>query len=189
MADTLQDDIFRGKLVYLTAQDPKTIAEHSSQWSRDTELQRLMDSNPARPLSAKAIQEWIEKDMEKGNVHYFSIHTLQDDRLIGDVGLDGIQWSHGDAFMGIALGDREYWGKGYGTDALRLILRYAFHELNLHRVTLSVFEYNPRAIRSYEKVGFVHEGRLRKFLNREGRRWDFIFMGITRQEWEKSLVE
>jgi RimJ/RimL family protein N-acetyltransferase len=91
--------------------------------------------------------------------------------------------------MGISLGDREYWGKGYGSDAMRLLLRYAFHELNLHRVSLNVFEYNPRAIRSYEKVGFVHEGRMRKFLNREGKRWDILYMGITRQEWERSLVK
>ena len=62
-----------------------------------------------------------------------------------------------------------------------------FNELNLHRVSLDVFEYNPRAIRSYEKVGFVFEGRTRKFLNREGQRWDMIFMGILRSEWEAQM--
>jgi RimJ/RimL family protein N-acetyltransferase len=67
---------------------------------------------------------------------------------------------------------------------MRVMLRYAFRELNLHRVTLTVFEYNPRAIRSYEKAGFVVEGRLRNWLNREGRRWDMIHMGILREEWE-----
>jgi RimJ/RimL family protein N-acetyltransferase len=66
---------------------------------------------------------------------------------------------------------------------MQVILRYAFQELNLRRVSLDTFEYNPRAIRSYEKAGFVHEGRVRKFLLREGRRWDMLFMGILREEW------
>jgi len=66
---------------------------------------------------------------------------------------------------------------------MRILLRYAFTELNLRRVTLTVFAYNPRAIRSYEKVGFRHEGHLRDFLNREGRRWHELYMGILREEW------
>ncbi|HXQ36514.1 MAG TPA: GNAT family protein, partial [Anaerolineales bacterium] len=79
--------------------------------------------------------------------------------------------------------ERDFWGRGYGTDVMKVILRYAFMEINLRRVTLSVFEYNPRAVRSYEKAGFVHEGRMRQFLNREGKRWDMLFMGILRDEW------
>jgi RimJ/RimL family protein N-acetyltransferase len=189
MLRRFEENIFMGKLVRLSAEDPKIIAEHFSHWSRDSELLRLMDSFPARAFSVKAIQEWLEKEQMKEDNLYFSIRTLDEDRLVGDIGLDGIQWNHGDAFMGISLGDRGDWGKGYGKDAMQLILRYAFTELNLKRVTLNVFEYNPRAISAYEKVGFVHEGRMRQFLNREGRRWDLLFMGITREEWQKSLVD
>jgi RimJ/RimL family protein N-acetyltransferase len=189
MPNTFEEDIFRGELVHLTAEDPKVIAEHFSRWSRDSEFLRLSDSYPARAISSKEIQEWLEKEESKDDNHYFAIHTLKEDRLLGDVGLDGIQWNHGDAFMGISLGDREDWGKGYGSDAIRLVLRYAFTELNLQRVTLNVFEYNPRAIRAYEKLGFVHEGHMRRFLNREGRRWDLLYMGITRHEWESSLID
>lgn len=191
MEKPMTDDIFRGKLVRLCAEDPKTIAQHFSLWSRDSEVQRLADTYPSRAFSTKAVQAWIEKELEKERPdnYYFSIHTLEEDRLIGDIGLDGIQWNHGDAFLGVVLGNRKDWGKGYGSDAMLLILRYAFHELNLHRVSLNVFEYNPRAIHAYEKLGFVHEGRMRQFLNREGKRWDFLHMGITHQEWEKSLVD
>jgi RimJ/RimL family protein N-acetyltransferase len=72
---------------------------------------------------------------------------------------------------------------------MNVLLRFAFTEVNLRRVTLSVFEYNPRAIRSYEKAGFRHEGRVRKALNKEGRRWDVLFMGILRDEWmEKNRI-
>jgi RimJ/RimL family protein N-acetyltransferase len=69
---------------------------------------------------------------------------------------------------------------------MNVILRFAFDELNLYRISLNVFEYNQRAIRSYEKVGFVVEGREREFLRRAGRCWDMIFMGILREEWAQK---
>ncbi len=87
--------------------------------------------------------------------------------------------------MGISIGEKEYWGKGYGTDAMRVVLRYAFTELNLHRVSLTVFEYNPRAIRSYEKAGFTLEGREREAVFRSGKRTDMIYMGVLREDWER----
>jgi RimJ/RimL family protein N-acetyltransferase len=106
--------------------------------------------------------------------------------MVGEVELGYARGSRADAFMGIGLGEREDWNKGYGTDAVRLILRYAFLELNLHRVSLSVFEYNLRAQRAYEKAGFRVEGRMRGALNRENRRWDEIFMGVLRPDWMKD---
>ena len=72
---------------------------------------------------------------------------------------------------------------------MRIILRYAFSELNLQRVTLDVFEYNQRGIRSYEKAEFIIEGRARGLILREGRRWDVIYMGILRDDWLKLEPE
>jgi len=94
-----------------------------------------------------------------------------------------VNWSGRDAFVGLGIGETEYWSKGYGTDVMNILLGFAFTEINLRRVSLTVFEYNPRAIRSYEKAGFRHEGQLRQFLNREGKRWDMLYMGIQREEW------
>ena len=180
-------DIYRGKLVRLTAEDPEILAQAMLRWNRDSEYVRLLDFEPARMASVKKIKEWLEKDMEKDKPeeYFFQIRTLEGDVLIGFVGLFGEFWNHADAWVGIGLGEREYWGKGYGTDTMRVILRYAFTELNLWRVTLGTFEYNPRAIRSYEKAGFTLEGRCRKNLLRDGRHWDTLFMGILREEWEK----
>jgi RimJ/RimL family protein N-acetyltransferase len=181
------NDLLRGKLVRLTSEDPEIMAPLISRWSSDSEFWRLEDWDPARSLSVKAMRDWIEKHREEEMAYIFAIRRMEDDRIIGEVGLDGgVQWSHGDSFVGIALGEREFWGKGYGTDAMRVILHYAFTELNLRRVTLNVFEYNPRAIRSYEKAGFVLEGRERGAVLREGRRWDVLYMGILREEWERG---
>lgn len=174
-----------GTLVRLTAQEPQEEAEAIAGWNTDSVWWRLLASDPCNLFSSKKIVEWIEKGQEKDppSSYSFCIRTLNDNRLIGFIGLDGELFPHGEAFVGIGIGEREFWSKGYGTDAMKVILRFGFEELNLRRVALDTFEYNPRAIRSYEKAGFAHEGRVRKCLYREGRRWDLIFMGILREEW------
>ena len=181
----MDHNLLRGNLVRLTAEEPGVLAEAMIHWGSDSEYLRLLDSEPANRFSVKQMTEWVQKDQEKDPpaFYFFAIRTLEDDRLVGFTGLDGDAFPHGDSFVGISIGEREFWGKGYGTDAMKVILRYAFQELNLRRVSLGTFEYNPRAVRSYEKAGFVHEGRLRKFLLREGRRWDILIMGILREEW------
>ena len=178
--------LFEGELVRLSAPSSDKDAEIFASWSRDSEFLRMLDDEPAQPWSVKKIKEEIDEG-PKPDGFPFLIRTLADDRLIGFVGLFGIRWTHGDAWVGIGIGDRQYWGKGYGTDAMRVILRYGFTELNLHRVSLFLFEYNARALRSYEKAGFVVEGRLRQATQREGQRRDDLCMGILREEWEKSV--
>jgi len=181
----MNSELLRGELVRLTVEEPETLASLESRWSADSEYSRLLDWDPARRFSVKSSQKWIEKHYEKEDNFGFTIRTLESDRIIGGIGLDGVCWTHGDCFVGIGLGEREFWGKGYGTDAMKIILRYAFSELNMHRVTLDVFEYNQRGVRSYEKAGFVLEGRQRGLILRAGRRWDVIFMGILREDWLK----
>lgn len=181
-------DILKGELVRLSALDADELSKAFTRWSRDSEFKRLLDSNAVRMNSEKVAQKWLEKEIDEQSVnqHWFSIRALADDKLLGDIDLFVANWTGRDAFVGLGIGEREFWGKGYGTDVMRVILRYAFTEVNLNRVTLNVFEYNPRAIRSYEKAGFRHEGRVRQFLNKEGRRWDMLFMGILREEWMKQ---
>jgi RimJ/RimL family protein N-acetyltransferase len=181
----MESNLLRGSLIRLAADEPAVLGEALARWHIDSEYLRLLDADPTNCFSAKQFTEWIQKDQEKDPppFYLFSIRILKDDRLIGFVGLDRDVYPHGDAFVGIGIGERDYWGKGYGTDAMEVILCYAFLELNLRRVSLDTFEYNPRAIRSYEKTGFIHEGQARKFLLREGHRWDLLFMGILRDEW------
>ena len=174
-------NLLTGKLVRLAAFNPEADAAIVARWSLDTEYHRLGDNDPAYPRSAKMAREWLERGND--DVFGFAIRTLGDDRLIGDIGLWIENWSHAEGWVGIGLGERDYWGNGYGTDAMRLMLRFAFNELNLLRVTLGVYAYNPRAIRSYEKAGFRREGLVRGDCRRDGQRWDSVFMGILRDEW------
>lgn len=178
-------DIFSGQLVRLSAFDPEEMSKAFTRWNLNSEYQRLLNANPHRMQSAKRTIKWMEEEVGEMSPasYFFSIRTLAEDKLIGELGLDVVNWPGRDAFVGLGIGETEYWSKGYGTDVMNVLLRFAFTEINLRRVTLTVFEYNPRAIRSYEKVGFRHEGQLRSFLHREGRRWNEVYMGILREEW------
>jgi len=180
-------NLFTGTLVRLAAVDIDETSKAAVRWSRDSEFRRLFDSEPPRLLSVKASREWIDKLMEEEpDTFWFAIRAREDDRLLGQIDLAVTSWGSRDAFVGIGIGEREFWGQGYGTDAMNLTLRYAFTELNLRRVTLNVFEFNDRAIRFYERIGFRLEGRQRQAIIREGRRWDILYMGILREEWSKT---
>jgi RimJ/RimL family protein N-acetyltransferase len=182
----LDKSLLTGKLVRLIALDLDRDSSLNVQWFANSEFARMLDTGSTARTSSKAIRERMEKHMEDWLAYEFAIETLAENRVIGFVGLggDGIRSLHRDAFVGIGIGPEELWGKGYGTDAMEVILRYAFNELNLQRVSLSVFEYNARGVRSYEKCGFRVEGRERQRVHREGQRYDMIFMGILRSEWQ-----
>ncbi len=181
-------ELLRGSLIHLTAVDPEEVSKHFADWNRDSEYKRLLDTDPPRLRSPKAIKTWMDKAMEEDSnkTFWFTIRAAEDNRLLGDIELSVIEWNARDAFVGIGIGPRAFWGKGYGTEAMQLILQYAFIELNLRRVTLTVFEYNTRAVRSYEKAGFRYEGRQRARILREGKRWDILFMGILHEDWIKE---
>jgi RimJ/RimL family protein N-acetyltransferase len=175
-------DILAGTLTRLIAVNPDTDAEIIARWSGDSQFWRLAHTEPALPVRPAYVKQKLEDEpIERTR---FAIRTLVDDRLIGLIGLYTIFLPQREALMGIQIGERDYWGKGYGTDALRVLLRYAFGELNLQRVSLSVLEGNERAMRSYEKCGFRYEGRERQAWVYDGRRWDEIYMGLVREEWQ-----
>ena len=182
-------NLFQGSLVRLAAVDPEEMSKAMPRWNLDSEYYRMLDSAPPMLWSEKKVKEWIDKDLDKDPAEdlFFSIRTLADDRLIGFISLFDNPGHTGDALVGIGIGERAYWGKGYGTDAMRVMLAYCFNELNYRRLSLITFEHNPRGIRSYEKAGFVLEGRTRGAMLREGRRWDWLWMGILREEWEQVV--
>ncbi len=174
-------DLLRGEKVYLSAWTKDDIPV-ITRWFQNAEFMRLLDAAPARPKPESYPEEMIAEAHKSKNAFSFAIHTIGDDRLIGLVELDGIEWPHGVAWLGI--GEPAYWGGGYGREATALMVRFGFWELNLYRIQLTVFSYNTRAIAAYEKVGFVREGTFRQFLQRDGQRYDMFLYGLLRPEWE-----
>jgi RimJ/RimL family protein N-acetyltransferase len=169
----------RLRLAALRKDDAATMAA----WTEDIGYLRLEDTSTAIPLSAERAEEEIESLHNGFDALAFGLRTLDDDRLIGSIGFFDIEWANRVAWLGMGIGDRAYWGQGYGSEALSLALRYAFCELNLHRLSLSVIAYNARAIALYEKAGFRREGVFREYGERDGRRYDLILYGLLRTEW------
>ncbi len=151
-------------------------------WINDPEVRRFLLLY--EPMSQAKEEQWFEEHLQaKDFVFGIEVHTDEGWVLIGNVGLTSIDWKNRSTTFGIMLGEKEYWGQGYGTDATRAMLRFAFGELNLHRVTLDVYDFNPRAMRCYEKVGFRHEGTKREALFRDGRFHDVHIMAILQHEF------
>ena len=175
-----------GQKVRLEPFNPETEMIFWEEWDCDSEFKRLLDDVPASMMSASIAKEHFEENQGDGAL--FMVHTLDDDKVIGFIELGGFDWAARNGWVGIGIGDRDYRGKGYGTEAMQLLLKYAFDNLNLHRVNLCVFSYNERAIRSYEKSGFRYEGTQREVIFKEDQRWDIIDMGILRGEWETFNV-
>lgn len=175
--------LLQGELVRLTAPNAATDTDLWASWGRDSEFLRLLDSDAARPWSRQQARKELEEE-PKPHAFPFMIRSLADDRLLGFIGLWIPNWNQGDGWVGIGVGQRADWGQGYGTDAMRTVLHYGFTELNLRRISLGLFAYNPRAQRAYEKAGFVLEGRMRQAHRRDGQRLDELLMGILREEWE-----
>lgn len=182
--DMSNENLFTGKLVKLTAAEPGD-HEIMARWSNDPIFMQRAYSGPAYPIPANQYLEWDKNFSCNGaNEAEFRVRTVEDSRLVGSVKLHSISWTDRKASLSIAIGDEADRGKGYGSEAIRLILRYAFEELNLNRVSLWVFEYNHRAMKLYEKVGFKHEGRSRQNTFHQGRYWDSIQMSMLREEWQ-----
>lgn len=172
----------RVRLGVLTHEDAPVIAG----WEDDTDFLRLVDASPARPRTVEEVIRWMDSLHKSSTDFVFGIRLLADDALIGWIALDGILWSQQVGGLAVGIGRRDARGKGYGAEALRLLLDFAFDELNLHRVQLTVFAYNQRAIRLYERLGFQHEGTYREFLQRGGQRHHMLLYGLLRHEWEAT---
>lgn len=170
------------RLTALTHQDAALIAS----WEDDTDFLRLVDASPARPRTAEEVIRWMDSFQKSSTDFAFGIRLLADDALIGWIALDEIIWSQQVGGLAVGIGRRDARGKGYGAEAMRLLLDFGFDELNLHRIQLTVFAYNQRAIRLYERLGFKHEGTYREFLQRGGQRHDMLLYGLLRHEWETA---
>lgn len=178
----ISDNLWTGKLVRLTGLRRED-ARVFSDWYDDAGFLRLLDAEIARPKSEDEVLKWFDEWQKDPKTAAFAVRLRESESLLGIVLLESMQLQHGVASLAVGIGDREKWGKGYGREAISLLLRYGFDELNLHRIHLTVFEYNERGIALYEKLGFRREGVFREFMRRDGRRYDMYLYGLLRSEW------
>ena len=176
------DSILVGELVRLRGVRDDDLPVLAA-WEMDAGRMATLSNWVAPPSEAAArerVTRWSAND--KDNLG-FAIETLDDPPVLaGNVGMWGARPKDRCATIGIALG-REYVGRGYGTDAMRVIVSYGFREMGLHRIQLGVAPFNPAGIRAYEKAGFVEEGRLRESVLHDGRWYDEVLMSILDHEW------
>jgi diamine N-acetyltransferase len=149
-------DVLQGLLIYL----PLSLTDEEN-WYENM-LKRPMDEHPL-VIEIKQAEDWLP---------------------IGNCGFMNIDWRCRSGEVGIFIGEKQLWNQGYGTDAMNLLLKHGFNTLNLNRVALDVYDTNLRAVRSYEKAGFVHEGRKRQAIFKEGKYIDILQMSVLKQEWE-----
>lgn len=155
------------------------------EWLNDPEVREGISSH--LPISQVEEEQWYENMLKTPrDEHPFAIEIRTEDgiwKLIGNCGLFDFNWLCRSAEVGIFIGDKSCWNQGYGTEVMRLLLKHGFDTVNLNRIYLRVFVANPRAIRCYEKVGFVHEGRLRQAGFKNGQYVDFFIMSVLRSEY------
>jgi RimJ/RimL family protein N-acetyltransferase len=175
--------IIKGEKVVLR---PMVLADapHSLRWVNDQETSKLVNAG-RKKLTLKEEIKWINDVRKNKKTKLQLAIETRDGVHIGNTGFEIIP-QHKNATWGILIGDKRYWGKGYGTEVLGLILRYGFTEMKLNRIQLNVYEYNARAIALYGRAGFVKEGVRRKAIFYKGKFYDEIVMGMLRSEWENS---
>lgn len=161
----------------------KEYIPHYVKWFNDPEMVQYLGM--IRPMTLEDEEQWYENAIKNQNMIYFAILLMVDDKehLIGNCSV-AINWRSKLGHLGITIGEKNNWGKGYGTEAMQLLLNYCFQTLNMHKVELTVYDFNIRAFKSYVKIGFKKEGNHRKSHYVNGKYVDLIQMGLLKDEWK-----
>lgn len=174
--------MFQGEKVFLRQLEPVDLTL-IQRWYMDADLARYIWPGVMNPLPTENVIKWYNRLINHQQRKYFLICELVSKNPLGLVGIEDISWRSRKGDLFIIIGEKKYWGQGYGTEAAILFLGYCFRLLNLRRVALEVFEYNQRAIKSYEKVGFQKEGYVRRSVFKDGQYWGEFIMAIFRDDY------
>ena len=174
-------EVLTGSRIVLRRHRPENVAAFL-RWYADPEIARLARYQ-ATPMRPEEIERFFAARVVGPDALAMAVHEKTTDRLVGTCAFSQLDGENGSALYHITIGESDAWGRGYGTEATRLMLDHAFGTLGLHRIALYVFEFNERAIRAYRACGFVVEGRSRESIWREGRWWDELAMSVLESDW------
>jgi RimJ/RimL family protein N-acetyltransferase len=176
-------DELAGSRIVLRRHVPGNVAAFL-RWYADPEIARLARYQ-ATPMRPEEIERFFTARVVGPNALAMAVHEKTTDRLVGTCAFSQLDGENGSALYHITIGEQDAWGHGFGTEATQLMLDHAFGTLGLHRIALYVFEFNERAIRAYQRCGFVVEGRSRESIWRDGRWWDEMAMSVLESDWRK----
>ncbi len=163
----------------------RTDIEYFLKWFNDPEVTQYLSMY--LPMTEMGEEKYIEElgTTRAGTNVSFVIEAIDEkhNTPIGNIALGNIHPKNHNAGFGIAIGEKNYWSKGYGTESAQLIIQYGFDQLNLHRITSSAISYNERSIRLHKRVGFVEEGRYREVDFKNGAYHDLVMFGLLKKEW------
>jgi RimJ/RimL family protein N-acetyltransferase len=180
-------DALWGSKVVLRRHVPENLARFRA-WYADPEIARLARYQEA-PMRPEEVERFFASRVVGQEALAMAIHERDGDRLVGTCAFSQFDGDNGSALYHITIGEKDAWGRGYGTEATRLMLDHAFDVLGLHRVALYVFEFNERAIRAYRRCGFVIEGRSRESIFRDGRWWDELAMSVLESDRQRVRAD
>ncbi len=170
-----------GAQIYLRAITAEDATDEYLSWINDPETTRGLATG-AFPSTIEDLKKYIAEVSNGRKAIMLAICDTHNNTHIGNIKLDQFDWINRTCELGLLLGNKTYWGKGIGTEVCRLTLHHAFTKLNLRKVVLAVYANNPGAIKLYERIGFKHEGCLRKQIFCDGEYIDKYYMGIFSEE-------
>lgn len=159
----------------------------AQEYLNDWEVKRLLTPGIPYPILLEEEEKWVSNQSAFNDTYSFAIETLEDGKYIGGCGTNKVDWKNSTAVVGIFIGNKDYWGKGYGTDAMKVLIKFIFEQMNLNKIKLDVYSFNERAIKSYKKCGFKVDGVLRQEIFRDGEYHDEYVMSILKEEYFASL--
>jgi len=174
-----------GTKIYLRPLDRADINETYLSWLNDPEVNRFLEAGLSTH-TLSSLEQYYEQVAGSADTRFMAVVEENTDLHIGNVKLEPINWTHRTAVFGIMIGNKSKWGKGYGTEATRLAVEYAFGDLDLRKVSLGVMVKNVAAIKTYQRLGFVTEGTKRQEVLLEGKFEDVHWMGLLRDEYQSS---
>jgi RimJ/RimL family protein N-acetyltransferase len=173
--------LVRGERIYLREMQLSDATEQYHRWMNDPDVIRFLESR-FHPPSVDNLRETVALYAADPKTLFLAIVTTDTERHIGNIKIGPIDAHHGVAEVGLIVGEKECWGKGFATEAIRLVMQLAFAQLGLRRLTAGAYASNIASIRAFEKAGFSREGLRRRHYLCDGEYVDGVLMGVLRDE-------